>query len=486
MDHRTMGARLSKFSFLPVVVYCAALGRHALQARFSVDDPMNMSLAWREGLGYWLWHSLTFWSTAYRPLGELFYLSIYRIFGLNPFPYRIAILCLVVANAYLSYRLAEQITGSRTVGFLTGIFAGAHASMVSLYYQNDIIYDVLAYFFSILTMIRYVNVRKQGALPSRLRTVGIICLFLAALNSKEISVMVAGFILAYEVLFYGGPRATREAILAWIKREGRLPLILALLAVIYAAGKTLSPGSLAQDPGYKLDISAGNYLASRLHHWNDLFYMLPMFGQKTMIAIDVLLLALLLFLKKSPAVRWCCFYVLTAALPITFIPERGGVELYLPLFGWALLLSIVFVKLIERFSPTLVWTSFQVPPPATAAVLVFVLAFGYVWETVQVWRGQPDAHLRDQIQTWSILSQLENLPFRPERGSRVLFLDDPFKGSYRMAFIAQLVWDDHSLLIDQVSQDPDLTPAEIARFDSLLTVESGQVRLVRRQPESLH
>ncbi len=480
-----MGARLSKFAFLPVVVYCAALGRHALQARFSTDDPMNMSLAWREGFGYWLWHGIMFWSTAYRPLGELFYLSIYRTFGLNPLPYRIVILCFVIANAYLSYLLAERITDSRAVGFLTGVFAGAHASMVGLYYQNDIIYDVLAYFFSMLTMICYVRIRRKGALPNWLQTIGIICLFLAALNSKEISVMVAGFILAYEVLFYGGPRMTPDAILAWMKREGRLPLLLVLLGVIYTAGKILGPNSLAHSGGYILRISAAKYLASRLHHWNDLFYMLPMFGQKTIIAIDVLLLALLLFLKKSPAVRWCCFYVLTAALPITFIPERGGAELYLALFGWALLLSIVFVKLIERLSPTLVWTRFQMPPPATAAALVIVLAYGYVSETVQVWRGQPDAHLRDQIQTWSILSQLENLPFRPEHGSRVLFLDEPFK-DYRMAFIAQLVWDDHSLLIDQASQDPDLTPAQIAQFDSLLTVEDGQVKLVRRQPESLH
>lgn len=474
-----MGARLSKFAFLPVVVYCAALGRHALQARFSTDDPMNMSLAWREGFGYWLWHSITFWSTAYRPLGELFYLSIYRLFGLNPLPYRIAILCLVVANAYLSYRLADQITGSRTVGLLTGIFAGAHASMVNLYYQNDIIYDILAYFFSMLTMISYARVRQKGTLPNGLQTAGIICLFLAALNSKEISVTVAGFILAYEVLSHGGP--SRGGVMAWMKREGRLPLILALLAVVYTAGKILTPGSLAQDEGYKLRISAGRYLASRVHQWNDLFYMLPMFGQKTTIAIDVLLLMLLLFLKKNPAVRWCCFYVLTAALPVTFIPERGGSELYLALFGWALLFSIVFVKLVESLSPTLVWSRFQMPPSAITAALAFVLAYGYVSETVQMWRDQTSPSLHGQLQTWSILSQLKDLPFRPPHGSRVLFLDDPFKGSYRMEFIAELVWNDHSVVVDLASMHPIRpTPAQIARFDSLLTVESGQVKVVRR------
>jgi hypothetical protein len=479
-----IGARLSKLAFVPVVVYCAVLARPALRSHFSNDDPMNIGYAWRRGFGFLLWHCVTFWSTAYRPMGGLFYLSIYRVFGLNPQPYRIAILCFVVANAYLSYRLAERITDSRAVGFLTGVFAGAHGAMVDMYYENDIIYDVLAYFFSMLTLIRYVTVRKQGLLPNRAQSIVIVCLFLAALNSKEISVTVAGFILAYEVLFHGLP--SWAGAWAWLKREGRLPLILMLLAVVYTVGKLTGPESLAQIGGYKIHLSPGKYVDSRHHYWYVLFYMLPIESRKIIIAIDATLLVLLLFFQKNPALRWCCFYVLTAALPITFIPQRGGTELYLELFGWALLLSIIFVKLIDALSPALVWTRFQIPRAAVSVVLVTGLAYAYVSETVQTWRDQPGAHLRDQAETWSVLSQLKNLPFRPEPGSRVLFLDDPFK-DYRMEFIAELVWDDHSLIVDLAARKPTFpTPAEIAKFDSLLTVESGQVKLVRAQLETPH
>jgi hypothetical protein len=68
----------------------------------------------------------------------------------------------------------------------------------------------------------------------------------------------------------------------------------------------------------------------------------------------------------------------------------------------------------------------------------------------------------------------------------VLFLDEPFK-EFRMAFIAQLVWNDHSVYIDLATTHPEaLAPANIAEFDSLLTVESGQVKLVRRTLEPVH
>jgi len=474
---------LSRLAFVPVVVYCAALGRHALEGHFSTDDPMNMGYAWNHGFGYLLWHSITFWSTAYRPMGELLYLSIYSFFGMNPLPYRIAIVGVMVVNAYLSYRLAELLTGSRTVAFLTGVFAGAHAYMVVLYYQNSFVYDVLVYFFSILTLICYVSARKQGV-PSLFQSAGIICLFIAALNSKEIGIALAGFILAYEVLFHGAP--TWAGAMTWMKREGRLPMIIVLLGLIYAAGKLTGPETLAKMGGYEIHLSVAKYLESTLRHWNDLFYMFKMQSRTILVAIDVVLLTLLLFFKKSPAVRWCCFYILTALLPITFIPQRGGAQLYLGLFGWALLLAIAFVKLFETLSPALVWSRFKIPPVAISVVLVMVLTYFYVSLTVDTWRQSTAHNLEDQAETWSVLSQLRDLPFRPKPGSRVLFLDEPFK-EFRMAFIAQLVWNDHSVYIDLATTHPEaLAPANIAEFDSLLTVESGQVKLVRSSLEPVH
>jgi hypothetical protein len=52
-----------------------------------------------------------------------------------------------------------------------------------------------------LTLICYISIRKQVNLPTLRQSALIGCLFVAALNSKEISVPLAGFVLAYEWLF---------------------------------------------------------------------------------------------------------------------------------------------------------------------------------------------------------------------------------------------------------------------------------------------
>ena len=109
---RSVFPRRPSLLYLLVVAYCFGLAWKATHARFAMDDPMNMGWYWRDGFWTVLWHNITFWSTAYRPLGGLYYLPIYAVFRLNPLPYRLVILAIVLANAYLSCRLAELLTGS--------------------------------------------------------------------------------------------------------------------------------------------------------------------------------------------------------------------------------------------------------------------------------------------------------------------------------------------------------------------------------------
>lgn len=472
-------AWIFRLVYLPVAVYCVVLGWSALLAHFSTDDPMNMGWAWRDGFWLLLRENITFWSTGYRPMGQLYYLSIYRLFGLHPLPYRIVILSLVVLNAYLSCRLAERLTGSRAIGFLTGIFTAAHPSMVDLYYQNDIIYDVLAYFFSMLVMLRYASIRLRGDLPNLRQAAGIVCLFLTALNSKEIAAPLAGFILAYEWLFHGGPSGLGTAV-AWMKREGRLPLVLVLLAGVYTAGKLLGRNSLVSIESYTVHLSYNLYLRNNRAFLGSLFRLYSITRNAQLYGINAMLLLILGTCKKNPALRWSCFYVLTAALPVAFIRERGGTALYLPWFGWCLLLSIVAVGLIEKVAPAFTWSRFQVPAPAVQAGLVAILAYAHVSETLYWWDGQPIGHLTGQQQTWSVISRMQALPFRPKPHSSVLFLSDPFD-DWRTVFISQLVWDDHSVEIIFAHRLPSkLTQAEMDRFGSILTFEGDTPKVVRR------
>ena len=118
----------------------------ALGARWAADDMMNLGLYWQRGFPGYLWDVARFWTTAYRPMGAIFYMPLYHFFNLNPVPYRVAMVGLLAANLFLSGRVAEMLTRSKAVAALTAVLVCAHGSMVPIYYNTSMLYDVMAYF----------------------------------------------------------------------------------------------------------------------------------------------------------------------------------------------------------------------------------------------------------------------------------------------------------------------------------------------------
>ena len=94
-------------------------------------------------------------------MGAVFYLPIYDVFGMNPLPYRMAVLALLAANIFLSFRIAGLLTRSTAAATLTAVLVCAHASMLPIYYNTSMIYDVLAFFFMALML--WVYMRRAGA-----------------------------------------------------------------------------------------------------------------------------------------------------------------------------------------------------------------------------------------------------------------------------------------------------------------------------------
>src|SRR5204862_5406736 len=75
-----------------VAVLIAYFLYFALPARhggFREDEMMNLWTYWYVGPVQLLFALAKFWTPHYRPGGGLYYLPLYRFFGLNPFPYRI-------------------------------------------------------------------------------------------------------------------------------------------------------------------------------------------------------------------------------------------------------------------------------------------------------------------------------------------------------------------------------------------------------------
>ncbi len=125
-------------------LYFAGAG---LWAPFSGDDLMNLHGYLARPFGTLLLDNLRYWSTAYRPLGGLFYATIYRFFGFDPLPFRVACFALLILNLFLLYRVCRRLAGCSEIALLATFLASYHAWFVDLYYSSGTVYDLLCFFF---------------------------------------------------------------------------------------------------------------------------------------------------------------------------------------------------------------------------------------------------------------------------------------------------------------------------------------------------
>jgi len=297
----------------------------ALCAGFARDDMMNLAGYWHRGFGPTLRDCLTFWTAAYRPVGGLFYLPIYYIFGLNPLPYRIAILAIVCINIQLAFSLAMSLTRSWEIASLASVVFCAHASLADIYYSNSSIYDVLAYFFSIVALLSYISVRSAGKEYRGVVAGTGTLLLVAALGAKEIAIYNASLVLAYEVLFNGFPRSLNSFKL-WARHQGRFPLLWVALGVIYTIGKLSGHDSLARTDAYHVTLSWHQYLTNNTVYVASLLRNSYFRGWR--LALLVVFCSVYCWRVRLPSLRWCWVFAAIVTIPISFIPTRGGPSLY--------------------------------------------------------------------------------------------------------------------------------------------------------------
>ncbi len=462
-----------------MAVYFWHFAHGALRAHFAVDDPMNLGIYWRRGLGPSLLDVAMLWRTAYRPMGAVFYLPIYDAFGMNPLPYRIAVLALLAANIFLSFQVAMELltgkkgtdrsvhsaglaagqgsaSGDRVVSplfqsplaaaTLTAVLVTAHASMTAIYYNTSMIYDVLAFFFTALML--WVYMRWRGNLAAG---VTVVLLYFAAINSKEIAVVGAAWVVAYELLSYRPWK--------WV-----VPAIVSAIGMAFTAARALGPNSLSKQDGYQLQITAHRFFVNARIYFNDLFYT-SYFSTSRRVAIAWALTLIFCAIVRRRELWWAWFLASTAMLPVIFtVQPRAGGSLYLPLLAVALWMATAATILFERW-PVRQW--------AAAALAGLLMVPG----TLHYWNERAEWLLRDQQLTWTVLTQIRDLPERPKPGSRVLFEQNPFR-DWDTWFIANLLWNDHTIDIKLLNHLDK--PEDPQHFEWVLTFDGDRLRVIRR------
>src|SRR4029077_221733 len=182
--------RCTRLDTTCVAVLIAYFLYFALPARhggFREDEMMNLWTYWHLGALQSVLGLAKFWTSYYRPGGALYYLPLYHFFGLNPLPYRIVQISILVLSIPIAYYLARLLASSRSVAFLAVLAFCYHPYVANLVFVGAFIYDVLCGFFYLAALTYYVHLREHGI---RLRPVQLalfLVLYICALNSKEMA-----------------------------------------------------------------------------------------------------------------------------------------------------------------------------------------------------------------------------------------------------------------------------------------------------------
>jgi hypothetical protein len=447
---------------------------NGLWAQFSIDDLTNLHGYLCRSPASLMVDNLRYWSTSYRPLGGLFYLALYRWFGFDPLPFRVACFGLLALNLGLLWRFTLRLSGSREVAFLALILAGYHAWFVDLYYSTGTVYDLLCYSFYLGAFNLYLGVRGQG-LVLAWRHLGIlIALYVCALNAKEMAVTLPVMLAAYEVIYHW--RALGESGQRWPWREGRGVLVTGLLTVPYVIGKLTAAGNLAENPAYQLTISPSRYLHTFHLYLNPLLYQDHVFRDANTIQLLVVMLGIALWRRSRPLLfAWC--FLLVSLLPVAFMAHYAAFFLYLPMAGWSLYAAVLLVMARRLFANLLVrlgrLRAVRVQTVSVVTlpiVLALFLAPHHRQEGAKTLRSFEDFQPPSRQVAEQLIALRPSLP----RGAHVLFTDHPFaRHKYFLTFLTRLLYRDMSITVEQAPVGHDQLTGH-GHYDAVFRFQKGR------------
>ena len=439
---------------------------------------MNIYFYWSRGPEQLIRNLALFFTTCYRPVGGIYYSVLYHFYGLNPLPYHLVTAALLLLNIWLAYRFASSISGSQLTGGLSALLVAYHPDMIDLIYRPAFIYDVACFTFYYCALNYYIWVRMTG----RRMTAGRVCIFvllyIGALESKEMAVTLPLMTVLYE-LFWRLPYPWSVARgWNWAKKAGGPSLLAAIVTVAFVVGKAFGAESLLRMEAYRPVITWHRYIDSTTRFvntvlyqgWDDGFFGC---GKVLLLAVGALFIA---WKTRSRHLRLMWFLIVVSPLPITFVPGRGGACLYIPLMGWAVFFSTVFVMFTAAVSRLTVVR--RISARIVEALLV-TSAVALLWflnadrTTKEMGWYQEGGKL-----TRSVLQQIRWRQPTVKPGARIYVVNDVFDGFDTMFLIA-LTYKDHSVQVF-LEQHQHLTPAEIGKMDYIFRFDNGVLSVQKR------
>jgi hypothetical protein len=415
-----------------------------LFAYFTPDDMMNLYDSWFRPL-----------IETDRYLGTLIYRSLFASFGLNPLPYRVVCMALLLVNLGLLYRFCERLSGSREIGALACLLGAYHAHLADLYYSTGTIYDLLC---AALYLGAFLIVARPGD-PSWKRIAAFALLYATALNAKEMAITLPAVVLGYRLLYQRPLNLLREA---------RILAPATLIGAAFLLYKIAGPRHMMDNSAYRPTFTWATYIDNWQHYTFDLFYGRIAFTPLRIVAMWAILLAIAGLLRRR-VLLFAILLVFVTMLPVAFIPQRGFFAIYLTLPGWYLFFAAVVTY--ARDAIVLPRPQLQIATFAAFALLLIPLharqkPIGRQW----VEGAQETVH--------SVAANLHDIAGPLRHGARILFISDPYpKDEWMLTFIFRLYYRDIDMQIDRVRAMR--TPPDESTYDHLFSTDGHTLARVR-------
>jgi hypothetical protein len=408
---------------------------------------------------------LKVFTTANRPLGALFYRPMYSAFGFDAFPYRVVVYIILLLNIVLAYRFARMVGATREGAALATLLFSYNASLADLYYSTGTIYDVLCFPLFLSAFLVYVRGRSKGQLRGKTMAI-VMVLFLAALDAKEMAVMLPADLLFYELLFRRQDLKSRTSLI----RVGGFMAVVVVVAAIFLKVKVSDMGT---NDLYHPNASVAFFLKGMGHYFEQYFYLKPnTCGVMQSAAIIAVLLGAGAALRNRTAIFGMLFYI-AGAVPVALIVPRGGYAAYVAFPG----LTLAIGAILNSIRVLLLRISKQEKFGRASAVLLFLLVAFVSIKTFARYRKEGVANLLwSQQQVNGLLDAFKRqVPDLPPN-ARILITQDPWGPDWGPMFLIRLQYHDPNVWVDR-TPNPEKT-GDRDSYDILVKYKEPYLEMV--------
>ena len=448
-----------------IACYFLLLTRDGWKSYFDADSLLNIAYLHGYGrvpLGMMLVQALTVFTPEYRPMGGLYYRTLFAVFGLNPAAFRVAAFLLLGLNLALAWRFARAVSGSRFTAAACTLLFGFHPALSALYYGDGTIYDVLCLSFLLAALTTYVQVRGQDHFLGTRDLLVVMAFFGAALGSKEMALTFPGMLIVYEGVFHSHFRDWRG--------RARPIVILGVMTALCMAWKTFAPNPMSSNIGQaytpRFDLA---FIGREYLHYYQQLVLDPSLGG-TALSVGLLVALGVAAAVRNRVMLFGLLFANLALLPVCVIPERGGFVWYIPMLGWALYAGGALAALAG------VRAYWQ-------AALLGVVAIAAYWFQAPRAAELGAPYMQEQQPLRNLMTAAHSASPRLPAGSRILLEGDPADvTSLIPLFLLRLGYGDASLWVEPVAQLTDNDSAADAGLYAMTIRRDGSGFRVTTRP----